>query len=51
MPQTNFFEDIPVQKVDNFLIITYSSHGGYRCNIGQKEQKIKKNAQILTIKA
>ena len=51
MSQTNFFEDMPVQKVNNFLVITYSSHGEYRYNIGQKEQKIKKNAQVLTNKA
>ena len=49
MSQTNFFEDIPVQNADNFLAITYSNCGGYRCNIGLK--RIKKNAHILTNKA
>ena len=34
-------EDMPVQKVNNFLVITFSSHGGYGCNIGLKMAKNK----------
>ena len=41
MSQIIFFEDMPVQKVNNFLVITYSSRGGYRCNIGLKRAKNK----------
>ena len=50
MSKSNFFEDMPVQKVNNFLVIICSGHG-----IGaisdKKGQKIKKNVQILTNKA
>ena len=49
MSRTNFFEDMPVQTVCNFLIITYSSHGG--AVLDQKGQNIKKNVQTLTNKA
>ena len=45
MSQTNFFEDMPVQKIDNFLVINYSSHGEYRCNIGLNRATNKKKGQ------
>ena len=45
MSQTNFFEDMPVQKVNNFLVITYSNYGGYKCNIGLKRAKNKEKCQ------
>ena len=32
---------MPVQKIDNFLVITYSSHGGHGCNIQLKWAKNK----------
>ena len=41
MSQIIFSKDIPAQKVNNFLDITYSSHGGYKCNIGLKRAKNK----------
>ena len=41
---------MPMQKVYNFLVDTYSSHGGYGCNIRLKRAKNKKNGEILTNK-
>ena len=41
MSQTKFFEGMPVQKFENFLVIFYFSHGEYRYNIGLKRAKNK----------
>ena len=39
MSQTNFFEDMPVQKVDNFLVITYLAMEGIDAILDKKSKK------------